>query len=119
MKDINKKKFKEENVNKVSLEKMADLIKTNWAPLDVFRVNDISVRLVKIKGKYHWHKHSNQDELFIVLKGAMNINFENDLVELNEGEGFVVPRATRHQSEAKEETLVLLVEPTEIVTEGD
>ena len=106
-------------VEKVSIDKMADLIKTNWAPLDVFRVNDISVRLVKIKGKYHWHKHNNQDELFVVLDGQMKINLEKKHIELSEGEGFVVPRDTRHQTEAKEETLVLLVEPTEIVTEGD
>jgi len=106
-------------VDKIALEKMAGLIKTNWAPLDVFRVDNISVRLVKIQGKYHWHEHKTQDELFIVLKGQMKINLEGRHIDLDEGEGFVVKKGTKHQTEAKEETLILLVEPTDIVTKGD
>ncbi len=106
-------------MEKISLKKMAQLIKDFWIPLDVFRVNDTVVRLVKIKGKYHWHKHSDQDELFIVLEGKLRINMKGKKLELEEGEGFVVKKGTLHQTEAEEETLVLLVEPEGIQTRGD
>lgn len=106
-------------MDKVSIEKMIDLIKDYWTPLDIFRVNDTIVRLVKIKGKYHWHKHKNQDELFIVLKGILKINLKNRQIVLHEGEGFVVKQGTLHQSEADEETVVFLVESSDIVTKGD
>jgi mannose-6-phosphate isomerase-like protein (cupin superfamily) len=106
-------------VDKISLEKMADMIKEYWTPLDIFRVNDSLIRMVKIKGKYHWHKHTDQDELFIVLKGRLKLNFKNQQLVLDEGEGFVVKNGTIHQSEADEETVVLLVEPINIVTKGD
>lgn len=109
----------EANVDKISIEKMIDLIKDYWTPLDIFRVNDTAVRLVKIKGKYHWHKHTGQDELFIVLKGQLKINFKNRQIVLEEGEGFVVKKGTVHQSEADDETVVFLVEPSDIVTKGD
>jgi len=96
-------------VKKVSLQKMTDLISTHWAPLDVFRVNDFTVRLVKIKGLYIWHKH-NCDELFIVLKGSMIIHFKDKDVNLQKGEGFVIDEGLVHQTEAKGETEVMVVE---------
>jgi len=106
-------------MKKVSIDKMAQLIKNYWAPLDLFQVNDIKVRLVKIKGKYHWHKHKNEDELFIVLKGKMTIHLRNNDILLNEGEGFLVRKGIEHLTEAEEDTLIMLVEPTKIVTRGD
>lgn len=106
-------------MEKIQIEKMADLIKDYWTPLDIFRINGTSVRLVKIKGKYHWHKHTRQDELFIVLKGKLKINLKNGPVVLDKGEGYVVKKGQLHQSEAVNETLVLLVEPTDIITKGD
>lgn len=106
-------------MDKISIEKMIELIKDYWTPLDIFRVNDTAVRLVKIKGKYHWHKHKNQDELFIVLKGQLKINLKDRQIVLDEGEGFVVKQGTMHQSEADEETVVFLVEPSDIVRKGD
>jgi len=106
-------------VSKVVLKKMAELIKDPFMPLDVFRVNDTAVRLVKIHGKYHWHKHTSQDELFIVLDGQMTINFKDRSIILNEGEGFVVKQGVMHQSHAKKEALVLMVEPSETLAKGD
>lgn len=106
-------------MKKISIEKMAGLIKNYWAPLDLFKVNDISIRLVKVKGKYHWHKHKDEDELFIVLSGNLTIHLKNEEVVISEGEGFVVEKGKEHQTEAKEETLVMLVEPKSIITKGD
>lgn len=106
-------------MDKISIKKMIGLINEYWTPLDIFRVNETAVRLVKIKGKYHWHKHTNQDELFIVLKGQLKINFKNHHIVLDEGEGFVVKKGTIHQSEADVETIVFLVEPSNIISKGD
>lgn len=106
-------------MDKISLEKMAKLIKSPFTPLDLFKVNNTAVRLVKIHGKYHWHKHSNQDELFIVLKGQIYLNFQDKTVALEEGEGYLVKKGIRHQSYAENESLVLMVEPHETLPKGD
>ncbi|MBD3289900.1 cupin domain-containing protein [candidate division KSB1 bacterium] len=106
-------------MEKISLEKMAELIKSPFTPLDVFRVNNTAVRLVKIHGKYHMHKHSDQDELFIVLRGQVHLNFEDRTVVLDEGEGFLVKKGVEHQSHAEKEALVLMVEPYDTVPKGD
>lgn len=106
-------------MEKISLEKMAQLISDPFTPLEIFKVNETAVRLVKIQGKYHWHKHSNEDELFLVLKGQMTINLKDSKVTLNEGEGFVVKAGVMHQSFANREALILMVEPYETVATGD
>ena len=106
-------------MDKISLEKMAELIKSPFTPLDVFKVNNTAVRLVKIYGKYHLHKHTRQDELFIVLRGQVHLNFEDRTVVLEQGEGFLVKKGVEHQSYAKNEALVLMVEPYDTVAKGD
>ena len=106
-------------MTQVNIKKMADLIKDHFNPLDIFKVNETAVKLVKIKGKYHWHKHNNQDELFIVVDGQLTINFEDGKVVLNEWEGYVVKRGLMHQSFAENEALILMIEHQETVDTGD
>jgi len=106
-------------MTKVNIKKMADLIKDPFNPLDIFKVNETAVKLVKIKGKYHWHKHNNQDELFIVVDGQLTLNFEDEKVVLNEWEGCVVKRGVMHQSSTENEALILMIEPQETVDTGD
>ena len=106
-------------MGKIALDKMAVLIKEPFMPLDVFKVNDTAVRLVKIHGKYHWHKHGKQDELFIVVEGQITLNFKDEKIVLNKGEGYVVKRGVMHQSSAENEALVLMVEPYDTRAKGD
>ena len=54
-------------------------------------MNDYQFKLVKIKGDFVWHDHADTDEVFIVLEGKMTIEFEDETVELNEGDMYVVP----------------------------
>ena len=48
-----------------------------WAPIDLLRVNDQVVRMALFQGKYHWHKHSSEDEQFYVLKGSITIEVKD------------------------------------------
>ena len=54
-------------------------------------MNDYQFKLVKIQGEFVWHNHGDTDEVFIVLSGQMNIEFEDQTVTLNAGEMYVVP----------------------------
>jgi len=49
----------------------------------------------------------------------MTIHLRNNDILLNEGEGFLVRKGIEHLTEAEEDTLIMLVEPTKIVTRGD
>jgi mannose-6-phosphate isomerase-like protein (cupin superfamily) len=61
------------------------------------------VKLAKVKGQFIWHRHQNEDELFLVLKGVLRLDFRDGSVTLNPGELFVVPRGMEHRPVAEEE----------------
>ena len=103
----------------ISLAAKLALITDHWTPLLAARVNDMDVRLVKIKGAFVWHAHAAADELFLVVEGAMTIHLRHRDVELEAGEMFVVPRGVEHNPSAREECAVLLLEPSGTVNTGD
>ena len=82
-------------------------------------MNDYQFKLVKIEGEFVWHDHSDTDEVFIVIEGSMKIEFDDETVELNEGEMYVVPKGVQHKPYADKECKVLLVEPKGVVNTGE
>lgn len=81
-----------------------------WSPRVVAEVDDVYVKVAKVKGTLAWHAHDNEDELFYVLKGKLRIEMEKEIVELAEGEVYVVPKGVRHNPIAEEECHVMLIE---------
>ena len=90
-----------------------------WSPKIVGEVNDHYVKLVKLKGEFVWHHHEAEDELFLVVKGRLQLRFRDRDVWLNEGEFAIVPRGVEHLPIAPEETHVLLLEPKSTLNTGN
>lgn len=90
-----------------------------WWNQTLCRVNDSVVRIGVFEGEFHWHKHDAEDEYFHVLEGALHIDLEGRTVELQPGQGFMVPHGVVHRTRAKEKTVVLMVEPAMVVPTGD
>lgn len=84
-----------------------------WSPRVVAQVNDQYVKVARVQGEFPWHAHEAEDELFLVLKGALTIGRapeDGGPVLLAPGQMFVVPRGVRHNTAAAEETWIALVE---------
>ncbi|MBO0861468.1 MAG: cupin domain-containing protein [Chloracidobacterium sp.] len=90
-----------------------------WSPKVIAQMNDYQFKLVKMQGEFVWHRHSETDEVFILLKGAMSIELTDGKVELKAGEMFVVPMGVEHKPVAETECDVLLVEAVGVVNTGD
>lgn len=90
-----------------------------WYNQTLSRVNDSVVRLAVIQGEYHWHKHDELDEFFLVLEGRLLIDLEGRTVDLSRWQGFVVPKGVVHRTRAPERTVMIMVEGAEIVPTGD
>jgi len=90
-----------------------------WNPRIVAELNGQHVKLVKLRGEFVWHRHEREDELFLVVRGRMRIEFRDRTVVLDEGEGLVVPRGEEHRPAADEECSVLLFEPASTLNTGD
>jgi mannose-6-phosphate isomerase-like protein (cupin superfamily) len=90
-----------------------------WSPKIIAQMNDYHFKIVKVQGEFVWHDHPETDEVFIVLKGQLEIQFRDGKVILNEGEMFVVPKGIEHKPLAEGECHILLVEPAGTVNTGD
>lgn len=91
----------------------------HWSPRVIAEMNDDQFKLVRIQGEFVWHDHPDTDETFIVLEGAMEIEFREGRVPLAAGEMFVVPKGVPHKPLAKEECCILVIEPRGVINTGD
>ncbi len=110
---------KSRSFNKINFKDKFSKFSQHWQPKVVANLNDYEIKLVKLKGDFVWHQHEQTDEAFFVLKGAIQIEFENHTVSLNEGEMLVVPKGVRHKPYADEEAEVMLIEPKDIRNTGN
>lgn len=104
---------------KVNLSEKFRQFSELWTPKVVGRVNDTHVKLAKLHGEFTWHAHENEDELFLVVKGRLRLQFRDRETVLEEGEFLIVPRGVEHRPVADEEAHVLLVEPATTVNTGN
>ncbi|HJZ12029.1 MAG TPA: cupin domain-containing protein [Acidobacteriota bacterium] len=91
----------------------------HWSPKIIAQMNDYHFKLVKLQGEFVWHTHSDTDEVFIVLEGALRIDLRDGSVELKPGEMFVVPRGVEHKPHAEKLCKILLIEPAGTQNTGD
>jgi mannose-6-phosphate isomerase-like protein (cupin superfamily) len=106
-------------LNKVNLLQKFSLFNEHWNPKVAGELNGQQVKLAKLKGEFIWHKHDNEDELFLVVKGRLKMELRDKTIELAEGEFLIVPRGVEHKPVAEEEVWVLLFEPASTLNTGD
>ena len=106
-------------MDKVSLSEKFASFSEHWRPKIVGELNGQEVKLAKFKGEFVWHQHENEDEMFLVWRGRMRLEFRDRVVELGPGEFLVVPRRVEHRTVADEECEVVLFEPAATRNTGD
>ena len=105
--------------DKVNLSAKLSEFTDQWSPRIVGELNGQHVKLAKVEGEFIWHHHEDEDELFLVLRGHLSIHLRDRVVELDEGEFFIVPRGAEHKPVATEEAHVLLLEPSSTLNTGN
>lgn len=106
-------------VQKVALAEKFDSFTEQWSPKIVASVDDFDVKIVRIEGEFVWHKHDDEDEMFLVIDGAFDMHFRDNIVHLGQGEMIVVPRGTEHKPVAASECRVMVLEKSGVVNTGD
>lgn len=106
-------------MEKVNLAEKLSLFSDYYNPRIVGELNNQQVKLAKLKGEFIWHKHDDEDELFLVIKGTLSMEYRDKTVEINEGEFIIVPRGTEHKPVAQEEVHILIFEPASTLNTGD
>ncbi|MEE9268562.1 MAG: cupin domain-containing protein [Thermoplasmata archaeon] len=106
-------------MERVNLAEKLASFEEYWKPKIVAEVNDAYIKLVKVKGEFVWHRHENEDELFLVVQGRMHLQTREGDISLEAGDMAVVPRGTDHRPVAAEEAHVLLIEPKSTLNTGN
>ncbi|MFC1732420.1 cupin domain-containing protein [candidate division KSB1 bacterium] len=105
----------------INLQKLFPEIKKYFSPVIIGEVNDVYVKLAKIKGqKVPWHIHDNEDELFYIIKGSLIMEIENEPgFPINEGSMYIVKKGINHRVYSTEECLIMLIENKSTKHTGD
>jgi mannose-6-phosphate isomerase-like protein (cupin superfamily) len=91
-----------------------------WSPKIVGDVNDMQVKVVKLRGEFVWHHHDAEDELFLVIAGRLRMRLRDGDREVGAGQFIIVPRGVEHCPQAlTDEVHVVLFEPKGTLNTGD
>ena len=109
------------SIQPINIMDKFSLFEKLWTPHIIGELNGQYVKLCKLKGDFVWHKHENEDELFMVFKGALRMDFRDQhSVEVKEGEILIVPKGVEHKPYTNGDIVLnLLFEPKDTAHTGD
>lgn len=102
----------------INFTEKLSLFSDQWQPRVIAELNDYQFKIVRIEGDFIWHDHKDTDGAFIVLEGALRIDFRDGSVTLGPGEMYVVPKGVEHKPYAEREVKMLLIEPRGTLNTG-
>jgi mannose-6-phosphate isomerase-like protein (cupin superfamily) len=107
----------------VNIAQKLSLFSDHFSPKIVGEINDLHVKLTKMKGEFMWHHHDHEDEMFLVVKGTLHMKIRENGVEREElihpGEFIIIPHGVEHFPSATEEVHLMLLEPKTTVNTGN
>ncbi len=106
-------------MQKVNVHDKLSLFSDHWNPRIVAELNGQHVKLARLKGEFIWHQHEEEDELFYVLQGQLEMAFRDRTEVIEENEFIVVPKGVEHKPIAREEVVVMLFEPATTLNTGN
>ncbi len=107
-------------ITKVNLAEAFSSFSDHWNPRVAGEINDTYVKLVKFSGKFDWHHHDDEDEMFFVVSGIMRMGLRTGDIDVHPGEFIIVPRDTQHCPEAiNGECHVMLLELKTTINTGN
>ncbi|MBP7399667.1 MAG: cupin domain-containing protein [Chitinophagales bacterium] len=110
-----------QEIKPINIMQKFSLFDSLWTPHIIGELNGQYVKLCKLKDDFVWHSHANEDELFMVFKGTLLMEFrDGNTVEVNEGEILIVPKGVEHRPHTNGEIVFnLLFEPKATQHTGD
>ena len=97
------------SLQKVNICREFSAISQYWSQRIIGEVNGQLVKLAKGNGEINWHKHDDQDELFLIYEGHLTIQLLEKNIELFKGEIFIVPKGMEHCPKANGEVEFLIM----------
>jgi mannose-6-phosphate isomerase-like protein (cupin superfamily) len=108
-------------IEPINIMNKFSLFNENWTPKIIGELNDQYVKVCKLKDDFVWHSHENEDELFMVFKGTLLMEFRDGrIVKVKQGEILIVPKGIEHRPHTNGDIVFnLLFEPKSTLHTGD
>ena len=109
-----------QEIKSINIFQKFSLFDALWTPHIIGELNGQYVKLCKLKDEFVWHSHENEDELFMVFRGTLLMDFRDGrTVEVKEGEILIVPKNVEHRPHTNGDVVFnLLFEPKETLHTG-
>jgi len=107
------------NIKVVNIQEKLDQFTDHWNPRIIGELNGQHVKVAKLKDEFIFHHHEHEDEMFLVIKGTLLMEFENETKEINAGEFLIVPKGVSHKPRAIGEVELMLFEPETTLNTGE
>jgi mannose-6-phosphate isomerase-like protein (cupin superfamily) len=104
---------------KINLREKFGLFTEHWSPKIIAELNGQQVKVAKLLGEFDWHSHQDEDELFWVISGELEMQLRDRTELIGPGEVIVVPKGVEHRPVAKAEVEVVLFEPATTINTGN
>lgn len=101
---------------KVSIAEQAAQLAEPFTMVDLAQIDDLSLSVFLCQGTLPFHRHMDQDELFLPYNGTINLETDWGSLTLRPGEAAVVPKGVGHRSSSLQRSLVLLLQPRLMIT---
>ncbi len=106
-------------MEKVNIAEKLSQFTDHWNPRIIGELNGQQIKATKLKGEFFFHHHEHEDEMFLIVKGTLKMEFKDRTEIIKSGEFIIVPRGVEHRPVADEEVELLLFEPASTLNTGN
>jgi mannose-6-phosphate isomerase-like protein (cupin superfamily) len=106
-------------MEKVNIAEKLSRFSDHWNPRIIGELNGQQVKAAKLKGEFFFHQHEHEDEMFLIVKGTLKMEFKDHVEIIKPGEFIIVPKGVEHKPVADEEVELLLFEPASTLNTGN
>ena len=106
-------------MRKVNISDKLASFSEHFSPKLVGQVNNFDIKVCKLQGEFIWHHHDAEDEMFLVIKGRLLMQFRDREEWIEPGEFIIVPHGVEHRPVAPEEVHLMLIEPRGTLNTGN
>ncbi len=110
--ELNVKQFSNplDALEKVNINQEFTTINEYWNQKVIGKANGQFIKLAKGNGEIKWHKHDEQDELFILYKGHLTMQLRDKNIEMYKDDMFIVPKGVEHCPKANGDVEFLIMD---------
>lgn len=98
-------------IEKVNLKKQVDSLSNLFEYKRIGTLNNHMMNVLQAENRtLEFHTHDSSDEMFFCIEGEFDIEFEDGITHLCEGDFIIIPKGTKHRPICRNLVKCLLIE---------